>query len=264
MTVGGSNDWHKDAGFKGAVVSGVQSALIELDVNNNGSLGDAVDGIANYLPGYSGSTAVLTKTAVQEMKIIVQGLAENTAYNFRTFGTTERFGIASNAASTANYASTVLDNDFVLIKADTTSEEDDNTDVSVTTDANGVAVVGIRARDFGGQTTIVVKNGAGVTGGYNATAFPKTDEAYACALAHEITHLLIDTKNANGFDGAEHTINPDSSDPAGGLGDWACLMFRGIVGRPGATRANREFATVKFFPVVQVQMTTKTGEGIVL
>ena len=138
--------------------------LIELDVNNNGVLTDAVDGIANYLPGYEGTTAKLTTLAAQDMKVIVQGLAANTVYKISTVDTSKYAGIASNKEAVfffANYFSSSAYNDFVLMKADGTSEESDSTDVNVTSDAQGVAIIGVRARDFGGQTTIRVKSATG-------------------------------------------------------------------------------------------------------
>lgn len=82
---------------------------------------------------------------------------------------------------------------------------------------------------------------------YPATDFPKRDEAFATSLAHEITHLLIDVTDG-AFNVGEHTIAPyiDESD----------LMYE------RSRVANRELATVKFFPVLQAQLSTKTSEGL--
>ena len=160
---GAAPDYY-DAGFKGTATnpnSTNSGVLIELDVNNNGVLTDAVDGIANYLPGYEGTTAKLSRTVDQAMQVIVQGLAANTVYKISSVNTTKYDGIASNAMASffANYNSSATDNDFALQSGN--ADVADGTDVSVTSDANGVAKIEIRARDFGGQTTIWVKNAAG-------------------------------------------------------------------------------------------------------
>jgi hypothetical protein len=98
---------------------------------------------------------------------------------------------------------------------------------------------------------------------YKAPGFQNIGEAYACVLAHEITHLLMEANNKPGFNAGEHTTNPDPSDPPGRGRDWTCLLFAGTTTQVGSTRANREFATVRFFPVVQAELDTGKSEGLV-
>ena len=88
-----------------------------------------------------------------------------------------------------------------------------------------------------------------------SAVLPKRDEAFATAVAHEITHLLIDSRNTAGFDTHEHTTDPDNTDLPGGAKDRIDLMFK------SSSRDNREFATVKFSELVQNELTTKTSEG---
>ena len=44
-------------------------------------------------------------------------------------------------------------------------------------------------------------------------------------IAHEFTHLLLNTKNANGFTDEEHHPDPDNSDGPEGVNDQEYLMF---------------------------------------
>lgn len=138
----------------------------DLDVNKNDSLADAVDGADTYLPGYSGNEQVLTASNEQEMKLIATGLTPNTAYNVRLTNTTKYAGIASNADSVAAiYPSSNTDNDYVLVVPGSDPDElviTDDTDVSVTTSATGVLTIKIRARDFGGATTVKIRDANGV------------------------------------------------------------------------------------------------------
>lgn len=138
----------------------------DLDVNKNGSLGDAVDGADTYLPGYSGNVQVLTTTNEQEMNLIATGLTPNTAYNVRLTNTTKYAGIASNADSvSAIYPSSGTDNDYVLVVQGSDPDElvtTDDTDTSATTSATGVLTIKIRARDFGGATTVKIRDANGV------------------------------------------------------------------------------------------------------
>jgi hypothetical protein len=47
----------------------------------------------------------------------------------------------------------------------------------------------------------------------------------AHTAAHELTHCIIDTAGANGFDADEHLPNPDASDPPHGPFDQKYLMY---------------------------------------
>lgn len=90
-----------------------------------------------------------------------------------------------------------------------------------------------------------------------ATDFPKRVELYATVLAHEVTHLLIDKKTA-GFNRFEHTVDPNGNGILhdSDLEDRACLML------DPCYRESREYSTVKFFPVVQAELSTRTSEGL--
>ena len=85
--------------------------------------------------------------------------------------------------------------------------------------------------------------------------FPKRDELFACVVAHEIAHQLMNAAGAIGYDDVEHTTNPHS-DFAGSLNDLKCLMF------VTSTIRNREFESVLFYPVVQVHLSVAGAEGI--
>ena len=43
--------------------------------------------------------------------------------------------------------------------------------------------------------------------------------------AHELTHCIIDTAGANGFDSGEHIADPDPTDPANSSLDYKYLMY---------------------------------------
>lgn len=57
----------------------------------------------------------------------------------------------------------------------------------------------------------------------------------ANTAAHELTHSIIDTPGANGFDAGEHEINPDPADGAEGPLDLKYLMIRGAIRTPRTT-----------------------------
>ncbi|MBN9119030.1 MAG: carboxypeptidase regulatory-like domain-containing protein [Planctomycetes bacterium] len=150
-TTGGA-DADMDAGLRGPV-------QIDLDINSNGTVFEQNDGVANYLPGYFGNNAVLTPTAEQKMQLLLTSLDANANYKVRITGTSKLPGIASNMNSVAaNYPSSGTDNDFVLM--DGATVVGDNTDVTVKASADGEATVPIRARDFGGRTTVEVRDAA--------------------------------------------------------------------------------------------------------
>jgi hypothetical protein len=95
---------------------------------------------------------------------------------------------------------------------------------------------------------------------FNDTDFPKRVELYACIIAHELTHLLINRRGDQEFNMDEHTLDPDKSDPPNGPKDWTCLMYGGGPGGSGSSRSNREFATVNFYPIVQGEIATRTSD----
>jgi len=111
----------------------------------DGLISAPLDGVVNFLPGYRGSQQILSTSSVQQLNIVVDGLAADAHIQFALANTTRLTGIASNANSAANtFASNATDDDFVL--------DADAADAN----ANGRAIVGLRCRDFGGRTTVNV------------------------------------------------------------------------------------------------------------
>lgn len=47
-----------------------------------------------------------------------------------------------------------------------------------------------------------------------------------------------------------------------GPGDMTCIMYGGTDKQVGSSRANREFATVRIFPLVAKYITVRKSEGI--
>ena len=88
--------------------------VFDLDVNANGSLDDAVDLVANYLPGYEGTTQkVSTGTSFntdvyqgQRTKLILDGIGSDTSevkrVEFEIIDVTDHAGYASNRSFTTN------------------------------------------------------------------------------------------------------------------------------------------------------------------
>ena len=84
----------------------VRIVQAQLDVNANGSIDDAVDGVTNYMPGYEGTTPKLSTGAFnvatfspQHMKIVVDGLGTSTNLDYVFFEltlNTQYSGYASN------------------------------------------------------------------------------------------------------------------------------------------------------------------------
>lgn len=109
---------------------------VDLDVNGDGDLSDAVDLAQNYLPGYRGSTAVLstgntfntTNYVGQQMKLIADGLGTSIGVEKVTFvlvGPTNYAGYAENATNAAIQGAG-KDDDFSF-KADADDVSEDGT-----------------------------------------------------------------------------------------------------------------------------------------
>jgi hypothetical protein len=140
---------------------------IDLDVNNNGSLGDAVDGVANFLPGYVGDEQSLTPNRVQQVQLIVSGLTPGITVDLELVGTTALPGIACNFNSAEGaYPSSDDDKDFVFgvppPGAELTADAQGVTGVMV--DGDGRITVPLLVRDFGGRTTVRVLREGNVLG----------------------------------------------------------------------------------------------------
>jgi len=146
----------------------VMVVYVDLDVNNNGALFDAVDGVDYYLPGYEGTTDKLTFNKTfnttsyggQHMKLIAAGVGSGQgidAVSFRITNTTSLPGYAEN--KTAYMVTGPVRND----------------DYSFALTANSRAALGTMAatntfadfycKDYGGSATVVaslIKNGVAV------------------------------------------------------------------------------------------------------
>ncbi len=150
MTLAGGNGYTVYTPNQATIPIYSTVAQIDLDVTNNGVLGDPGDGNASFLPGYQAGFVILTPTVVQQLQVIVTNLKANTKYNLRLAGTTRLQGIASNANSDpTKYGSSTTDDDYVLDAID------------ATTDGNGKLKFGLKCLDFGGRTTIIVSTLAG-------------------------------------------------------------------------------------------------------
>ncbi len=132
---------------------------VDLDINNNGSLSDPVDGVLRYLPGYEGDVAKLNTgsqfiTAVyqaQEMQLIAEGVGVDAGVDsvvFRIVSTTDLGGYVENAS------------DLKVIGLD--REDDYSFDELVDSrSAPGTmesdrSYANFWAKDYGGQATVEV------------------------------------------------------------------------------------------------------------
>ena len=138
---------------------------LDLDVNENGTLTDAVDGVANFLPVYCGNEVKLTPNERQQVRVIVNGLSPGTTVEFRLVNTSKLPGIASNFNSSAGtYPSdaNALDYVFGAVPAGATRLPAgqitgvDEVISGVAVDANGCATIPLWVRDFGGRTVVQV------------------------------------------------------------------------------------------------------------
>jgi hypothetical protein len=95
------------------------------------------------------------------------------------------------------------------------------------------------------------------------TNYPKRDELLMTTVAHELVHQLIDVYEGAVFNDVEHTSNSNTNDPAHSDDDKTCIMYEAAPGE-APSAANEELATIKFFPVVQAELSTRTSEAFVL
>ena len=140
---------------------------------------------------------------------------ETAAAPHQTFGTTG--GTATDAAAdmnawAANHDNNALDGFVHIIFAD---KRNDNP-------------TGGTAASFGAYVFVERKWDQSQTHMFNF------QDALSRTAAHEITHLLLDTANANGFGPGEHIGDPDPSDPPNGANDETYLMYDGY-SVPGQT-----------------------------
>ena len=84
----------------------------------------------------------------------------------------------------------------------------------------------------------------------------KFDERMMTTTAHEITHLLFERTDGP-FNASEHTKDPNGNGMVDAE-DETDLMYQ------FTKRGNRELATVKFFPVVQIELKVKSNQAFVV
>jgi hypothetical protein len=146
----------------------VTVVYVDLDVDNNGALFDAVDGVNNYLPGYEGTTNKLTTGATfntvsyvaQHMQIIAEGIGSGQgvdAVSFQISKTTTLTGYAEN--KTAYMVTSPIRNDDYSFELTANRRSAFGTMTASNTFAD------FYCKDYGGSATVVVsliKNGAAV------------------------------------------------------------------------------------------------------
>lgn len=127
----------------------------DLDVNNNGKLGDSVDGIYGYLPGYDGAKAMImfkaTATSVeyagcQQMNLVATGGPNITSIAFRIIEPSHEPGFCMNSS---DYPDT-HDDDYSF----SPTAKDRGRHVVDT--ADGMAVQPLYCKDYGGYCTVQV------------------------------------------------------------------------------------------------------------
>jgi hypothetical protein len=127
-------------------------------------------------------------------------------------------------------------------------------------DPNGLASV--PALSIGAPTLPLTARGAVLAttemdSEYPAGKYPKRLDVFATTVAHELTHLLIETSGVPEFDGEEHTQDANGDMVNDDPDDRSCLMHH----IPGIE--SLEISSVRFFPIVQQQLRTRTSEGLV-
>lgn len=120
---------------------------IDISVNGDDDLLDAVDGVDKFLPGYEGDQPVLTSTNAQSVKIVVSGLTPNSVVSLELEGTTKHKGFSSNLGADSGF--------------DYRFSNGNQQIANLTADVNGDLAVPLTVHDFGGETTIVVQDAEG-------------------------------------------------------------------------------------------------------
>ena len=124
---------------------------IGLDVNANGSLDDAVDGVMNYLPGYAGGVAVLSTGTTfntitfqgQQMRSIAEGIGTGSGIDGLWFQIIQDSGHSA-------YAGNVTDDIFEGVGHTSDFSFDPDTDLSIGTGSleAGKAWTAFYAKDY--------------------------------------------------------------------------------------------------------------------
>ena len=141
---------------------------IDLDVNNDGDLDDAVDGVENYLPGYVGEDDVLStgdslatvQYLGQELQLIIEGLGTDAGVQqieFELFDFTTYEGYSENTSDVTiegsdkdndfSFDSVIDDNLFVLLPGMTLAADKGEMEVNR-------GIVKLTAKDYGAKTTV--------------------------------------------------------------------------------------------------------------
>ena len=99
---------------------------LDLDVDNDTQLGGAVDGVATYLPGYKGATALLSTGTTflnpayqgQAMTVVLDGIGTNAGFDEIVFvisGSSSKTGFCENATD-ARISGAGMEDDFSFLK----------------------------------------------------------------------------------------------------------------------------------------------------
>ncbi|MGM0490258.1 MAG: hypothetical protein ACQESR_26320, partial [Planctomycetota bacterium] len=140
----------------------VTVVYVDLDVNNNGALFDAVDGVANYLPGYEGTTNRLSTGTTfnnvsyvgQHMKIIAEGIGsgqgiDNVSLLLSSCTSLDGFAENKTAYLVQNDGSLARDDDYSF----SLTLDDVSTSGTMT---SGKTLADFYCKDYGGAATVVV------------------------------------------------------------------------------------------------------------
>jgi hypothetical protein len=165
---------------------------IELDVNGNKSLNDAVDRSWNYLPGYEGNTPKVSTGLTfnapdyvgQLMKIVVEGAGKNAALTevrYEMNIVTSEEGYAQNATH-ANITGANKEQDFSFKQL---QDHAIFTVTQATTEADGGLMEANKtwadfwAKDYGGKATVLVylKQGAQIVAAKSLRIVHDSEEA---------------------------------------------------------------------------------------
>jgi hypothetical protein len=154
---------------------------VDLDVNGDGDFSDLVDGVANYLPGYEGTTAKIDDTHTQNMKIIVEGVGSGTSVKFELADVTDYEGFCGNAKATG-FDDEDTDRDLILNSgsAGIGAAQDANDTAGVITKTAGAdnkAWCWIRCRDYAAETKVNITIGSATAPQFTLTLPENTDAA---------------------------------------------------------------------------------------
>ena len=125
-----------------------KKVAIDVSVNGDDDLNDAVDGIDKFLPGYEGDNAVLTLENQQTVKLIITGLEAGSSVNLSLNETTKLTGLAGNVGGSDAF-------DYQFSNGGQQIE-------GLVAGGDGTLAVELNVLDFGGKTIVKVQDADGV------------------------------------------------------------------------------------------------------